>query len=64
MKFNDLFLNYTVTSDLSQCAHSPASQQVTASFSLRLGASVPLETYTTSVRQALGVEVEVTLAPW
>lgn len=64
VKFNDLFLNYTVTSDLSQCAVRPAPQQVTASFSLRLGAAVPLETYRASVAQALGVEVEVTLASW
>ena len=71
MKFNDLFLNYTITSDLSQCAPPSAQEQSGASFTVRIQVENPssleqisVESYEASVVAALGnVTANVTVAP-
>lgn len=71
VKFNDLFLNYTVTSDLSQCAPSAAPpHHVSKSFTMRIQVGTPsnleqisVESYKSSVIAALdGVTASVTVA--
>lgn len=71
VKFNDLFLNYTVTSDLSQCAPSAAPpHHVSTSFTMRIQVGTPsnleqisVESYKSSVIAALdSVTASVTVA--
>lgn len=71
VKFNDLFLNYTITSDLSQCAPPSAQEESGTSFTVRIQVENPssleqisLQSYEASVIAALGnVTANVTVAP-